>query len=350
MGREPWKCPHPNCNQESGRFWNLMRHINRLHNGAGNPVKNKSDTENTVQGTQHPGNIEGPYPRSSLAMKENKKIQGVKVTNEIDPIDSMYQIYRKHRDRNDKFEEMRSYFADRSSKMAFPPNFVPEIFNFNKPENVRLLNIWSQLSSESIPSAPLPSASIPSTFSTSQVDRAQPKSVVGYVEYICRSCLEFESLQVTYDPSASDRISWTRHTCDPEKLKSAMAYPDFFREDVHFYRILRSSREMIKAVKEWTSGEIFLISNKLNSNEVPKCAVTLDLRQKGYDWLKIAIVQKYTILNDRELKEYFDLISEWCATFCCLCINLVVEGEQEVRREFYFLILSYKPCLPWENR
>jgi hypothetical protein len=351
MGREPWKCSHADCKQESSRFWNLMRHIRRLHKGEGIPVKNKSDIRKTAQDRQFPEYIEGPYPRNSLATEENKKIQVVKTTSEPDFVDDVYQMYRKIRDRNDKMEEMTNYFASKRSNIPFPPKFDQEIFNHNKPENVLPFHIWSGFSSESITSAPVPSPSIPSTSSMTQVDNVQPKMVVGFVEYICNYCLEFEPLQVTYDPSASDRISWTRHACDPDILKSAMAYPPFFREDVYLHRILLSSKEMIKTVKEWTKGEVFLISNKLTSNEVPKCTITLDLRKNEYDWLTRAIDQKYTTLNDKELKDFFNLITERCATFCCLCINFVeVEGERDARQEFYLLFLSYKFCLPWENR
>jgi hypothetical protein len=42
MARTSWKCPYPNCKQESSRNWNLQRHILRAHNAVGNPVKDKS--------------------------------------------------------------------------------------------------------------------------------------------------------------------------------------------------------------------------------------------------------------------------------------------------------------------
>jgi hypothetical protein len=108
---------------------------------------------------------------------------------------------------------------------------------------------------------------------------------------------------------------------------------------------------MINAVKEWTNGEVFLVCDKITFSEVPKSTITLDLRKNEYNWLTRAIVQKYTTLDNKELKELFNLILEWCATFCCLCINFVEkEGQQDVKQEFYYLWLSYKPCLPWELR
>jgi hypothetical protein len=357
MGRESWKCPYPNCNQGSSRYWNLMRHIDRLHNGGVIPVKNKSDAKMAAQGKQV----------NSLATEENKKLRGVKTTREIDLVDTVYQMYRKYRNRNDKIEEMMNYFANKSSssKMRFSPNFAHYDFSISKAENTVPYNFWSDLTPESIPSAsvpsaptpsaptpsaPTPSAPTPSTSNMPQADKVKTKMIVGYVEHICNYCLEFEALRMMYDPGASDKISLTRHTCDPDILYKAMAYPTFAREDVLFYRILNSSEQMISAVKEWTKGNVFLISGKLTSSEVPKCTITLnlDLRGNEYNWLTRAIVQKYTILDNKELKEFFTPL-ERCATFCYVCINFVEKvGQQDVKQEFYYLWLSYRPSLPWE--
>jgi hypothetical protein len=42
MTRDRWKCPHAGCEVESGRRWNLERHIKTAHQGEGIPVKNIS--------------------------------------------------------------------------------------------------------------------------------------------------------------------------------------------------------------------------------------------------------------------------------------------------------------------
>jgi hypothetical protein len=48
MARTPWKCPYPDCKQESSRLWNLQRHILRAHNAIGDPVKDKTSTTGQV--------------------------------------------------------------------------------------------------------------------------------------------------------------------------------------------------------------------------------------------------------------------------------------------------------------
>ncbi|CAN5183284.1 hypothetical protein BH18THE2_BH18THE2_14930 [soil metagenome] len=46
MSKERWKCPYHECKQECSRYWNLKRHIKRLHNGIGMPVKHKLKANN----------------------------------------------------------------------------------------------------------------------------------------------------------------------------------------------------------------------------------------------------------------------------------------------------------------
>ena len=330
MARKPWKCPHTDCKQECSRKWNLIRHLWRLHNGEGIPAENNPlDAGRLTFSTKH----SGLYPRSNISKEENDmKGQGVKNSGELDPVDSIYPTFRKLKDRNDKIEEMRNYFANNSSIIPFPPNFLHGILNYGKPEDLLPNHNRSDFASTS-------------TSSTPQV--VQSKRVVGYVGYICGSCLEFEPLQIVYDPSASE-IFAPQHVCDTDTLNSAMAYPTFFREDVYMYRILDLSEQMMKAVKEWTNGEVFLISSKITSSSIPENTIVIDLRKNKYNWLTRAIIQKYTVLDNKELKEFFNLVFELSATFCC--IKFAEGGQQEVTQEYYCLFLSHKPCLPWELR
>lgn len=227
---------------------------------------------------------------------------------------------------------MINYFANNNSGIPLPSQFPLDILNYGKlcPE--------------------FGSRSIPSTSSTPQVNKVEPKTVIGYVGYICGYCLESEPLQMMYDPNASDEISWIQHICDPETLNSAREYPPFMREDTCWYRVLNLPEQMTKAVKEWTKdgGEVFLVSDKITSGGIPKNTITLDIHKDQYNWLTRAILQKHTVLDDRELKKFFTMIVEWCATFCYLCINFVEkEGQQNMKQEYYYLCLNYRPCLPW---
>lgn len=120
MAREPWKCPHADCKRECSRGWNMERHIKRKHKGEGVPVKNQSSV---------------PYPRSQTAKEENIKTgQKVKTTGELDPIDVIYPIFKKYKDRNDKIEEMDNYFAflTKIQEYRFLPIFI-QLYSITTP-------------------------------------------------------------------------------------------------------------------------------------------------------------------------------------------------------------------------
>ena len=139
---------------------------------------------------------------------------------------------------------MINYFGNNNSRIPLPSQFPLDIINYGK--------LCPEFSSGSVPST------------SPQVNKVEPKTVIGYVGYICGYCLESEPLKMMYDPNASDDISWIQHTCDPKTLNSAREYPPFMREDTYLYRVLGLPKQMTKAVKEWTKdgGEVFLVSDK----------------------------------------------------------------------------------------
>ena len=115
MARETWKCPYTDCKQESSRYWNLVRHIDRQHGGERVPVKNKStiDTESILD-TQIGGN-----PRNNNQKGEEKKTPG-----DLDVVDHCYKIFRKQKDKNEMIAEMKNYFANNSTILFAPPDIV----------------------------------------------------------------------------------------------------------------------------------------------------------------------------------------------------------------------------------
>lgn len=360
MAREPWQCPYHDCKQECNRRWNLERHIAGQHGGDGKPVKYKSaaDTEKSAWEKQHTRNIlkerYAPHTNSpsyslsqpdygldrryETAREENKKGQNIMETGESDIVDIVYGTFEKLKDRNNKIEEMRNYFSQKNAKMTIPfsYHFPLNISNYNERKNTLSYHVRSAFCSTSMTSAP----------SASQVDKVQPKKIIGYVGHICRNCIVSESLPVMYDPNGGNSIFRTQHICDPQNLDLVRRSPLFFREDVCFLRILTLSKQITRTVKEWT--KVFLIAYKITSGDVTKNTIKLCICRNQYKWLTRAILQKHNILNDEELKEFFSLTH--CVTFCHIRINFVEKEEQQaMNQEFYFLFLNYKPCLPFEN-
>jgi hypothetical protein len=74
--KEKWKCPDFRCTQECGRRSNMVRHIDRLHGGLGNPVKEKPSATGSSIGNIHvksdtPPSLSGKLRPNAFQPKED---------------------------------------------------------------------------------------------------------------------------------------------------------------------------------------------------------------------------------------------------------------------------------------
>ena len=345
MAREPWKCPHADCKQECSRRGNLERHIIRLHGGEGEPVKNSSaawaSKTTSLSSKYHDlSAVNGLYSRSKGGENEkNKKGQEGKTTGEPDLVDVAYSTFRRWKDKNDKIEEMRKYFANYNSRTPSPPHIPQDIFNYGILNNMLPYHDRSEFCS----------TPMPSSLTAPQVRNVQPKKVIGYVGVVCSNCLESESRQVMYDPNTVNNMFRTQHICDPQNIDSVKGYSRSKQESLLLSKIVGLSQQVTKTVKEWTHGrKIYLIAYKYDFGVDTKDTITLKVCRNQDNWLTRAILQKHTVLDDEELNEFFFLT--YNATFCHLRINFVEkEGQPMMKQEFYLLFLNYEPRLPLGN-
>jgi hypothetical protein len=99
---EKWKCPDLRCTQECGRRSNMARHIDRLHGGLGNPVKEKpSATGSSIR------NIHVKSDPPSLSGKLRPKVFQAK-----EDFDMYYDMFSK-------MKEMKAFSVQRGSTI-FP--------------------------------------------------------------------------------------------------------------------------------------------------------------------------------------------------------------------------------------
>jgi hypothetical protein len=105
--KEKWKCPDFRCTQECGRRSNMVRHIDRLHDGLGNPIKEKpSATGSSIRNIHvksDPPSLSGKLRPNAFQAKE-------------DFVDMYY-------DKFSKMKEMKDFFGQRG----------PTIFPFPSP-------------------------------------------------------------------------------------------------------------------------------------------------------------------------------------------------------------------------
>src|SRR5688572_11041603 len=130
MSKERWKCPYHECKQECPRHWNLKRHIKRLHNGIGMPVKHKSTGNNAhlqqeieeTSMTQKCGSNYRPlpYPVNKHSSFYDKRPANEKFSEEQDPVDLVYEACKKQKDKIDKINEIRNFLYGHSSLPNYP--------------------------------------------------------------------------------------------------------------------------------------------------------------------------------------------------------------------------------------
>lgn len=123
MAREAWKCPYDDCDAQSGRYWNLKRHIERLHDDLGHPVKSKRSV------------IEQSLPKLSSEDTNHPALDGGHRTHEIhreedDSINYIYKIYKKGKSKCDKVKEMKDFFSE-----LYIPTFSPVPHMPHMPHN-----------------------------------------------------------------------------------------------------------------------------------------------------------------------------------------------------------------------
>lgn len=346
MARERWKCPHDGCDGGSSRRWNCRRHIRNLHQCECSPVKEKSTTADCQlrpKGTQFMQNASrnrdsshskslpvynslNSYQNTSDDLEDHSQKHGG-ITSKGDPIDMLYQTFKELKERNDKILEMRNYFKTHGSDFRLPLSSPLNIFDESAVDNILPSDVSSDYSAGN--SRPAPSA---------------PNKVIGYEIHNCEVCLESESLPVMCNPNEGNELFKKDHFCKPDKVNDVSKYPRFAKEDFHSYNILSSLKKITKTVKEWSRGRLYLVCFRVPSRENPTGMIDLKLEENQYSWLVRAIREESTILDERELKEFFTLTD--CATFCCLSISLV---QQRARKESFYFFLNYKPCVPFEN-
>jgi hypothetical protein len=351
MTRAKWKCPHEDCDVETGRRWNLERHIRTVHRCDCCPVKRSSNLNKSLLKTEPQRRLDHltssqvhihsnryyPYFSSSDFHSFDAHDLNMKTATDANDrygrlVDIVYPIFKKLARRNDKIFEMRDYFRNHGSDPGFPPLPPLEVPGHSEIENTLAPTGSAKYSGDILTEHKTPSQSAP-----------KQKKVIGFELYTCGACFESESLPFIYDPNNNNRLSKAVHLCDPQKADN----PKFFREGLSLDKIHSPRDKIMQTTKEWARGKIFLVSFRVSLCERPKGAIHLEMKDSQYGWVKRAIEKSYTTLDETELREFFTLTD--CVTFCCISPNYVEQLPQKTRQESYYFFLNYKPCSPFEN-
>jgi hypothetical protein len=121
-----WYCPY--CLQSSTRNWNLKTHINRKHNGAGNPIRKTGFTyDPSLSGTNHAYLSRRNYSTSPYPMFKNKMHE----SDKTNPFADTQQFVRNWSDLLTDLGKLNSQIALHSSNpLAFSAFPSPNLLSF----------------------------------------------------------------------------------------------------------------------------------------------------------------------------------------------------------------------------
>jgi hypothetical protein len=124
MSRDPWVCPYEDCKQVCPRHWNMKRHIDRKHDFEGRPVKHKlkSKMEHFVNETEliqkkyYGSNPLSPISQYNvIPFTDDVPATDKRLGQEQDPIDSIYQEFKKLKNRSEKIKEIENFLTTSTS-------------------------------------------------------------------------------------------------------------------------------------------------------------------------------------------------------------------------------------------
>ena len=295
MNKEPWKCPYHECKQECPRHWNLKRHIIRIHNGIGMPVKHKSTGNNAhlqreIEETSKWQKCDSdyrplPYPVNKHSSFYDKRPANEKFSEEQDPVDLVYEACKKQKDRIDKINEVRNFLYGHSSLPIYPA--------YPMAQNISPLPFEGTIdfnNSNSIGTFDFP---------------------VAFKTHICIFCLTgpIDPVMFSDFKRLGDKAFNSRHTCKQEDIQRNQRVAEKYGIDlINKWDELRllSLHRLVDIVHLWVGlhRDVYLYAYEISKPQID-CSMPIDLgRLSKNHWAYKALNDKAnnkTAIDDTEL-------------------------------------------------
>ena len=295
MSKERWKCPYPECKQECSRYGNLKRHIKRLHNGIGMPVKHKStannahlqpEIEETSKRQKYGSNYRPlPFQVNKHSSFYYKRPENEKFSEEQDPVDLFYDAFKKQKDRIEKINEVGNFLYGHSLPIypAHPlaQNISPLSFEGTTDFNYN---------SNGIGTFDLP---------------------VGFKTHTCIFCLTGPIDPVRFsDFKRLGPIAFnSRHTCKQEDIQHLQRVAEKYGIDLinkwDEMRLL-SLHRLVEIVHLWVGlhRDVYLLAFEVSKPQL-ECSMPIDLGRLSKNHCAYRalddIENKKTVIDDSEL-------------------------------------------------
>jgi hypothetical protein len=320
MGNKKYRCPY--CEQTSSRRWNLMVHLERRHQGVGEPV-GPSQTgpaydDKSPYGNEHRGTLPGRLNKNEFSSFSRGYGRGENIDNLGNSLDDtaknlcrIVEIQRLTKELNSQFKQLPLHLMPsiNQASINYPEQFLQILGSMTfKPENDPLRD-----------------------------------HIIGLRCLICETCLSTVPLPI-HGFKESNMIVPSLHQCNSMRVASLLGLTGLDRRS-KVMELYRSSPEtMKKAAQDWWLEGVspHLIVVPLISAGKDTYEFTPQLLE-DIRWLSTVIEKGKITLDDDCLDEFMSFTKG--NTFIKYSIR---EATTTPCATSYFITLSKGPFLPFK--
>jgi hypothetical protein len=297
-----WNCPYPHCSMASNRHWNVIRHLERAHDGVGMPLNQNAKMYKEYASRER--SLSPIAIASSIAAASLSSTQ--KQEKNYDPIDRVLSPLRK-----------AAEFKSLLSELSPPSQGIPTSAN-SYAAYTRLSNAFCN-----------PAYSQPLCFNDDEFQ------IVGYRGYTCGSCLTNHPLAI-YTRKQQQQVIPMTHQCDSQRLINCSSLPTKAKNEIIVYLHQRLPESIMEAVNAWTNNRSCLLSVEIPYNIEKGYPIDLFPKHENH-WSTRATKKRQTAFNNAEELKNF-IYSGNNASFGLFNVHL--QSQQKDSKSTYFLFVS----------
>ena len=307
------------CRMSSSRHWNVVRHLERRHDGVGVPLNHNDFAPKMYKefANQEPS-LSPTAVASSIVAASLSSAHKQEKNN--DPLDHVLPALRK-------FAEFKNLL----SEISPGPQGIPI-----SASSYGFTNVACTLLSDSFRN---PAYSQPFCFNDDEFE------IVGFRGYACESCLINHPLAIYTrkrpvrgqpQQQQQQQIIPTTHQCDSQRLINCSSLPTKAKNETIVNLHYRLPESIMKAVNGWTKNRSCLLSIEIPYNIQKGYSIDLFPKHENH-WSTRAIKKRQTAFNNaEELKDFISSANN--ATFGIF--NVQLQSQQKDSKSKYFLFVS----------
>lgn len=278
----------------SSRHWNVRRHIERSHNGFGQPVSD--------QYTMQYHTKMNPRPFSMFFPRQTQKNSPAKA---YDFVDRILGPLRKAVE----FKNLLSQVAAPVSHQQQHNNIARSTY-YSTPSAAT----FNSSDSKNVISSQTPNWQVGQDFGNIQIQPnpppLDPNDILGFRGIVCNDCLDIEVEEVRFSKHiGKGGIGGIKHTCDPKRILEIQHNNNLIGKSL---RLKKLETTLILWLKElvmnnWTKNKNYLFAIKVPNP--PKNCIDLTIpADDDNHWVARAIKKAHILLNDDEFINFLQKV------------------------------------------